>query len=139
MSDHRQRVLYVVATSRAGPVKVGIAVDPKRRVRTLECAIGARLRMVWVSPPCAAARDVEALAHRRMAEHRTVGEWFNLPFDEAVGIAKSLTGRKLSRRARVSVEAGVAPAGDSPSAMDAAAEAALPLLLDFLEKERART
>lgn len=60
----------------ADKVKVGIAVDPELRLANLrlECPVPLALVRVVAAPH---ARTLERALHRRWAEHRSHGEWFD--------------------------------------------------------------
>lgn len=57
-------------------VKIGQTKDPRRRLRSLSSGIGHRLTIIGVMPSDDAPME-EAQVHRRFAEHRLVGEWFD--------------------------------------------------------------
>lgn len=94
---------HVYVATRAGLVKVGIAVNPSRRVRQ------QRAQMFWCSVPCDGAAWVEYAACRAMRRRVVIGkrEWFHVRPAVAVRVvlramARSLTFRPLSAAIGVS-------------------------------------
>ena len=69
--------VYLIGPSSGAAVKVGKAVNLAARLSSLQTgaweAIEVRAALVV---PMSVAKDVEALAHRRLAAHRSRGEWF---------------------------------------------------------------
>lgn len=100
--------VYVIGKSPEGPIKVGIAINPRKRVMELECANGIRFPAIWISPVCLNAGRVEILLHARMDRYRLVGEWFTIPFYIAVGMAAQCKYERVSRYARVRALAEIA-------------------------------
>jgi hypothetical protein len=73
-----------------GPVKVGHARDLVGRMRAIQIGSPHRLNMVYAAecigiPP----RQVEQLAHEKIAAKRLMGEWFDVPRDVAIDAIKS--------------------------------------------------
>lgn len=61
--------------------KVGVSVDPVRRLRQLQTGNGELLGLV-ASYLTQHARQVESFLHRFYAQGNTIGEWFNLDAGE---------------------------------------------------------
>lgn len=95
-------MIYLVQAEAGGPIKIGTAVDPERRLDALRGSCPIPLRMLRVLEG-----DIteELWLHKRFAEHRLHGEWFE-PCDELVAFANSDEGvtapRRLIRDARIS-------------------------------------
>lgn len=68
------KVVYFVQAGEGGPVKIGVSGDVEARVRSLQVAHAAELKVIGTRP--GTARD-EARLHAELAEHRIRGEWFN--------------------------------------------------------------
>lgn len=68
-----------------GPKKIGITSSPSRRFSELQTASPVPLFTEFVGV-CGkpAARVIENLVHRLLAEHRRHGEWFAVGIDDAV-------------------------------------------------------
>lgn len=75
-----------VAGSGKGPKKVGVAIDPPRRLRALATGHGRPLRLLFSAPVPAefAAMDVERRAHWLLRERKTHGEWFDVSAKAAI-------------------------------------------------------
>lgn len=90
--------VYVVARSSAGPLKVGIATNARRRIFDLENMNGHRFPLIWLSEPSARYQTIETEIHECMRPIRLLGEWFDTPFDFAVRLAQDVcAGRQRSR------------------------------------------
>jgi hypothetical protein len=77
--------MYVIGSSEDGPCKLGISVNPDRRLTQLQTGHAARLHLYHQEPvPAPKARLYEQLLHRDVGYERAVGEWFNLTVEEAI-------------------------------------------------------
>jgi hypothetical protein len=80
--------MYVIAphnNSTTGPVKLGISVDPERRLTQLQTGHHERLRLFHTEPvPSDRARLYERLLHRDVGHKRSHGEWFHLNVEDAI-------------------------------------------------------
>ena len=67
-------------------VKVGIASDPRARLRNLKTASPFPLQLVtfFALPNRFMAKEIEGAFHTVMAEHRLAGEWFDIAPHKAV-------------------------------------------------------
>lgn len=84
MGNSRKTSLYVMAASDAGPCKIGITGNLKRRRAAVQtgCAEPLIIWSAW-STPDDEARNTEMLVHRQFAEQRLKGEWFAITVKEA--------------------------------------------------------
>lgn len=59
-------------------VKIGLAVDPNRRIRELQTGNARRLELLMTIGPMSEkqAADTERKLHKRFERYRLVGEWF---------------------------------------------------------------
>lgn len=73
--------VYFIADPKNQLVKIGLAKDPKARLRNLQTANGNPLRMLCVIPGDA---TTEKEMHRRFAHTRAHGEWFHASGELAV-------------------------------------------------------
>lgn len=66
--------------------KIGVAVDPAKRLRELQTGNPRRLRLTFfvALPNPETAAHVERSAHHRIGRNRRVGEWFACDQDCAV-------------------------------------------------------
>lgn len=80
--------LYVISEHQSGPCKIGFAVSPEKRLRTLQEANPRSLALEF-QIECSNYRFGERLAHYRagIANH-IHGEWFNIPVSQAVAVVK---------------------------------------------------
>jgi Meiotically up-regulated gene 113 len=87
--------VYVMGSPR-GPVKIGIARNPRRRHQAIQTGSAKPVRLLYSREiPAALAPSVEGHAHWRVREHRLSGEWFDITYrvaKEAVDIAVELGG-----------------------------------------------
>lgn len=62
------------------PSKVGIAVDPPKRLASLQTAHFQRLKLAggWATPDRECARALEEAFHHTQRKARLSGEWFDL-------------------------------------------------------------
>lgn len=107
-NKHRRAGRLYVIEKVSGLIKVGIAMNARKRAMELECANGERFRQFWVSPMCFNFAAVEANLHDRMKRYRAIGEWFNVPFAVVVGMARQCSYDRLSRYAEVRALAAAA-------------------------------
>src|ERR1051325_6662794 len=69
----RQLILYVMQRGDDGPIKVGISVNAKKRLKTLQTGNAEKLKLLRVFT----MRDVEKAIHGELErEARLHGEWF---------------------------------------------------------------
>lgn len=86
--------VYVAGSSRNGPLKIGITVDPKRRLGELQTGNAVRLDIYWtLAVPADQARLIEQDIHGLFVPERMSGEWFLIPVEMAVEAIMRLTER----------------------------------------------
>lgn len=97
-SDAPARVYLIEAAS--GQIKIGIAIDVDKRLKTLQSAHGDPLKVL---AEFAGGHDLEQKLHKALAAYRLKGEWFRPgPWVDAL-IAGAAAGEKpaqLVRRAQ---------------------------------------
>lgn len=69
----RHTKLYFIHNPAVKLIKVGISVDVRQRLQTLECATGCELQLLAYHY---GSRTAEARLHRYLHRARTKGEWF---------------------------------------------------------------
>lgn len=80
----KDHTVYVICHERGGeacgPVKIGIAADPVRRLASLRTGNPHRLVLFWhfLAPDRECARRLERGFHETRPEKRMEGEWFDL-------------------------------------------------------------
>lgn len=82
----RQQSLVYFARRSDGMIKIGISVDPQRRIRGISMQSGMSIEILRT---VAGGRPLEALLHARFAAARTLGEWFE-PVPELLAHIDSL-------------------------------------------------
>lgn len=70
----RKKFLYFVQEMTNGPVKIGVSAAPLTRLSSLQVSNPRQLKMLGIRP---GSHADEIDLHRRLAEHRIRGEWFN--------------------------------------------------------------
>lgn len=65
-------------------VKIGKSRKPLQRIRTAQTQGGFRAENIFISDRIADYENIETELHRRFREHRFIGEWFAIEFEEAV-------------------------------------------------------
>lgn len=80
-----QTHVYVFRSEETDDYKVGISINPRRRLVTLRHAGGRVLRVVFVSAPCTdeGARLAELRVRERYGGARVAHEWYRLSVPEA--------------------------------------------------------
>lgn len=63
---------YIVFNPKSNLIKIGKSISPKNRIRTLETQSGAIFDVLALIDS-----DLEHKLHKKFAEYRTVGEWFD--------------------------------------------------------------
>jgi hypothetical protein len=66
-------VYYIRCAGAAGLIKIGTAVDPRKRLSQLQTGSGETLTLLAVEP---GGLDVERRRHRQFRAYRVRGEWF---------------------------------------------------------------
>jgi hypothetical protein len=80
------KYIYVIA-SLPGTIKIGVATDPKQRLRELQT--GSPIKLVLfdaIQVPKGLAFTLETAVHRRLARHALEGEWLLYPPEQAVRV-----------------------------------------------------
>ncbi len=74
-------LLYVIQEGESGPLKVGVAGHPVRRLASLQCGNHRKLhlRAVFRGACLGDAAAVEKQALESFKSHRLLGEWMNVP------------------------------------------------------------
>src|SRR5262245_40857180 len=79
--------IYFIREDDQGPIKIGMAKDPERRLRVLQTGNHKRLRMIAIVP---GGRSEEAALHRRFQDLRIEKtEWFQ-PVERLLGFVEGL-------------------------------------------------
>lgn len=81
--------LYIIR-SEEGPIKIGISTEPEKRIAAITHASGRYIVEQYISPPMERYAYVEKYLHAQFEDRRRRGEWFDVPFDEAVSKLKKV-------------------------------------------------
>ena len=76
------RYLYVIAGETA-PSKIGIADNPKHRLKALQTGNPTKL-IIHYTVPCDNVRALERIIHQKLSRHKIKGEWFDLSPEQAI-------------------------------------------------------
>lgn len=88
--------VYFVQAGDIGPVKIGVASNPKKRLAQMQTSCPVPLRLLFFEDMRRRERafEVEAILHHALAASRQHGEWFR--FDSDVRWAINLYGLGVS-------------------------------------------
>lgn len=77
--------VYIIECEREGPIKIGIATDPRKRFETIQCCnfFGLNLARHWWLAGKPIAQRIEAAFKERFSDLKIRGEWFDMTLDEA--------------------------------------------------------
>lgn len=78
--------IYFIQRGYTGPVKIGWALDPDRRLGELQIGSAEDLHIIGITPGTMAD---ERQLHKDVAEYRVRGEWFQLPPDVIAEIERN--------------------------------------------------
>ena len=70
--------IYFIQMGYVGPIKIGLAKDPEKRVTALQVSSPYALRLIYATPGGA---NTEREIHREYNRYRIRGEWFH-PCDQ---------------------------------------------------------
>jgi hypothetical protein len=85
MSTRASR-LYVIGSDDAPWVKIGISVDPQKRLTVLQTGFPFALSVLW---HCEGDFTLEQHLHGVFKDHRMQGEWFDLtPLGDPVSVVR---------------------------------------------------
>lgn len=84
--------VYVVERGE-NDVKIGVSTHPEQRIRTIETQGGFEAKRHFIGESVSNGYRVESLVHFKLAEHRKIGEWFCVSFQDAVSVVRSSIGK----------------------------------------------
>jgi hypothetical protein len=85
--------VYVIQAEGLSRCKVGIAINPKKRLESLQFASPVRLILV-AAFEARQPRVIEREVHQRLAGKRLWGEWFDMSPAEAIAIVQTVAAAK---------------------------------------------
>lgn len=76
--------IYVIAAEPEGPCKIGLSLNPDKRLRQLQTGHPYRLRLFHtMEVPDVKVKLLEKLIHKTMGPWRESGEWFRVDVETA--------------------------------------------------------
>lgn len=89
--------VYVIGCA-GQPIKIGVAKNVEQRVSTLQTGFPHKLRVyAHLEITCGSAVSIEREAHRRLAEFRMNGEWFDYDPYDAIELLKEIISERTGR------------------------------------------
>lgn len=73
-TQDRSEQVYVIRDRKTRHVKIGISIDPRKRLSSLRTGSPTGMDLLWTSP---GGRPLERYLHDRFSAHRIRGEWFD--------------------------------------------------------------
>ena len=73
-----------------GALKIGKASNPTGRIKQISSLGGFEIQNKFISERCGNPYEIENILHNVFKENNISGEWFDVPFDEAVFEMKKL-------------------------------------------------
>jgi hypothetical protein len=83
LSGPRKVQVYAIRDRKTRHVKIGISVDPNKRLASLQTGAPVGLRLLWTAP---GGRPLEQHLHGHFAERHVRGEWFDFSGCDAVDL-----------------------------------------------------
>ncbi|WP_051848611.1 MULTISPECIES: GIY-YIG nuclease family protein [unclassified Streptomyces] len=78
-------LVYAIRDRRTRHIKIGISVDPEKRLSSMQTGSPAGMDLLWTGT---GGRPAEAYLHGRFADRRIRGEWFDFTGCDAVHMIK---------------------------------------------------
>lgn len=77
--------IYVIASNELGPTKIGVSVNPAKRIKQLQTGHEGTLRLFYVEEfDSKEIYKIERIIHRTLALQRLRGEWFSISVEKAI-------------------------------------------------------
>lgn len=73
--------VYAIRDRKTRHVKIGISIDPNKRLSSLQTGAPAGMRLLWTGP---GGRPLERHLHKHFADRHVRGEWFDFSGCDAV-------------------------------------------------------
>ncbi|MDF2543440.1 MAG: Meiotically up-regulated [Anaerocolumna sp.] len=81
--------IYVIENEN-GQVKIGISQNIESRVKTLSRQGGFVVKRSYQTEKCSNHYNLENIIHCYLKDSRKIGEWFDVNYDDAVNLVKSM-------------------------------------------------
>jgi len=92
----RNGSVYIIEIN--GLVKIGRSQNPSSRIKNIATACGRKIEKTYISPACSNYCEIESSMHSIYKDRRKGGEWFDVPFCEAVLMLESQTFEPIKAR-----------------------------------------
>ena len=89
--------MYVYIFDFGDQIKIGQSSNVGRRLYTIEMASGRKVMRLF---SIEADGAYERLMHKKLVDHRAMGEYFNYPYEEAVALLKQLVASRVIEQKR---------------------------------------
>lgn len=83
--ERRREYVYIMGAPISPTVKIGRSVHPHIRLGQVQETVDFPLQLLWTTP---GGNEMERGLHRHFVQQRRHGEWFELPFAEAVHLVQ---------------------------------------------------
>jgi hypothetical protein len=78
------RYIYVIGSDQP-PYKVGISLDPSKRLKALQTGHPCKLRIHSIKETSSdKTKLLETVIHHHLKHYKTHGEWFNIPLEDVI-------------------------------------------------------
>ena len=77
-SDSAKSYLYIMHDDSNNNIKIGVTNNIDRRLSELQTASAGALNMMYISPKCDNAYEIERKVHDHFSAYRKNGEWFSV-------------------------------------------------------------
>lgn len=85
----RKKKGYVYAVQdESGMIKIGRSINPETRINCIRTQSGKNISQVYISPSCTNYEAKERALHKKFAQYRQSGEWFNVAMCDVVTAIK---------------------------------------------------
>ena len=71
-------------------VKIGRSINPEKRIKHIEKISGYKVVNIYVTPCLHQYIQLETFLHGHFATNRSIGEWFNISYHDAVSYVSAL-------------------------------------------------
>lgn len=72
----KKQQVYVIGNQEYGVIKIGVAVNPKTRLKAVQTGCPYPLSLLTTSTPKSDAKKIEQKLHHKLSQYRLSGEWF---------------------------------------------------------------
>lgn len=84
-------IVYVIFNPEINILKIGVTKNINKRLKSLQCASGCDLKVLYSTPPISNFFEIELNAHKFFKQFRRSGEWFDITEEMALNHLKSIS------------------------------------------------